>query len=239
MPRNTRPATALSQFSPEVQKLLALPGNEAAREAVAKRSSLATQAGVDADVVEARERRSRGARRASKHGGRTELLVIGAYHEAALRRGVAYMEKIATPHRRIGPAPVGATPGAFVAVYAKNPSVDCFGYTLRGTPRAIAEEVKGVSVTRKSGDFAPFNMGRLEGHQREALDRAHASGHIAIVTLVFGDGVSARVYVIPWSWMSDRTSVHEAEARDAGFRVTPETYLVAEVRRAQRARGAA
>lgn len=235
MHRRSRNDAAL-QTSPEVQRLLALPGNEAARDALAKRSPMATQAGADADVVEARERRSEGGRRASKRGERTELLVIGAYHETALRTGLARVEKIATPHRRVGPAPAGSPPGAFVAVYAKKPSVDCFGFTLRGAPLAICEEVKGVSVTRVRGGFAPFNVGRIEPHQREALDLAAGAGHVAVVTLVFGEGVTAHVYVIPWSWMSSRTSVHEEEARDAGFRVTPETYLVAEVKRAQKAR---
>lgn len=229
-----RARTTAAALPESVQKLLRLPGNEAARAAVEKVSPMAVQSGPDADVVTKREHESASRRRASKSGKRSEMLVIDAYHKAAFASGVARMEKVATPTTRIGPAPYSEKPGAFTAIYAGKPWVDCHGYTLRGATAAILEEVKGCNDIAKSGEYEPFDLSRIQPHQRDTLVSAHAAGHIAVVTLVFGEGLAARVYVVPWSWFGARRTVHEREVRGAGFLVTPATYLHAQVIRGAR-----
>lgn len=215
--------------SPELQKLLQLPGNEAARAKFEKVSPFAVLAGPDADVVCAEEERSEAAGRASRSGKRAEMLVIDAYHADAFKRGIARMEKVATPFARIGPAPHGYKPNAFVAVYSGKPWVDCHGFTLRGPTRSILEEVKVVTTMRADGSFDRFNVKRVRQNQCDALDDAQRGGHIAIVTLVFGEGLAARVYTAPWSWVKGRVSVDETEVRAEGFGVVPKTYLNAYV----------
>ena len=194
--------------------------------------AFARLAGVDADVVVGRTKRAASASRASRSGARGEFVVIEEYHAAAAARGVACMEKVATPTKHIGPAQgsfVGR-PGAFTAVRSARTWVDCHGYTLRGAPRAVLEEVKAVTAMRH-GHLAPFRTERVEAHQKQCLLRAHGAGHIAVVTLVFGEeplALTARVYTVPAAWLLEdgRTQVYEREV--AAWRVTPVTYLARE-----------
>lgn len=226
---------------PHVQKLLLDPRNAEARAAAGAAGSapaadarplspFAMQAGPDADVVQAREKRSRNGRKSSRSGKRTELAVIDAYHAAALLAGVARMTKIPTPFNRVGHANRPDLPGAFAAVYAERSTVDCFGFTLSGTPRAILEEIKGVTELERDGRFAPLKLSRVEGHQRQELLMAHEAGHIDVVTVVFGETPAERVFVVPSQWLADKTQVRMEELRAAGFGVRPETYLVAQVK---------
>jgi len=226
---------------PHVQRLLLDPRNAEARAAAGAAGSAPTadarplspfakQAGPDADVVQAREKRSRDARKRSRSGKRTELAVIDAYHAAALLAGVACMTKLPTPYNNVGHANRPDVPGAFAAVYTHRSTVDCFGYTLCGAPRAILEEIKGVTEVERSGRFAPLALARVEEHQRQALLRAHEAGHIDVVTVVFGQAPAEHVFVVPSQWLVDKTQVRMEELRAAGFGVRPETYLVAQVK---------
>lgn len=228
-PRGVRAADILAQ--PGVQQLLLRPENAAVQAALAQRKALspfAKQAGPDADAVQAREARSTNARRSSKAGARSELAVIGKYHKAALLRRVARMKKLPTPHRRVGHAHNPEHPGAFAAVYAERSTVDCWGFSMRGPTRAIVEEIKGVTERAPGGAFLPFRVDRVAEHQRQELAAAHLAGHVAVVTVVFGQEPIERVYVVPWSWLEHRMQAHEDELRAAGFGVTPATYLDAQ-----------
>lgn len=202
---------------PHVQKLLDLPQNAAAR---ARLSPMAVMAGPDADVVSRAEQESRNAQRSSRSGSRAELVVISTYHRAALARGVAEMEKIPTPYVRVGPT---TEDGTFSARVSKKSSVDCMGLSLSGPPRAIREEVKGVTTRNARGEFEPFEVARVKPHQREALDRALRGGHVAIVSVVFGESPAETVCCVPWAWLRDRRRVRLAELRQ--FVVSPATYL--------------
>jgi hypothetical protein len=197
-------------------------------------SPFAKQAGPDADVVSAREARSSNGRRSSRAGKRSELTVIDAYHAAALLRGVARMTKLHTPYQHVGHANRPEVPGAFAATYSERSTVDCWGYTLAGTPRTILEEIKGVTEVERGGRFAALELVRVQEHQREELLRGHDAGHIAIITAVFGLAPAERVFVVPAVWALGRTQVRMEELREAGFGVRPETYLMAQVKAALR-----
>lgn len=224
------PTAADLRALPGMERLLDDPRNAAARAALGRgRDSLAVQAGPDADVVRAASQRSSGRRRASRSGTRAELLLVASYHEAARAQGIARMTKLPTPTKRIGPTGMPSVPHGFTAIYSAKSTVDCAGFTLRGRTRAILEECKAVTTRTRGGAFVPFRVGEVEDHQREELDAAHAAGHIAVVTLVFGEGLAARVYVVPWAWLAPRVSVRDVELRAAGFAVSQRTYLMAQV----------
>jgi len=224
------PTAADLRALPGMERLLADPRNAHARKALGGgRESLAVQAGSDGDVVRAASKLSAGRRRASKSGARAELLVVGAYHTKARESGLARMVKLPTPTKRIGPTGMPQVPRSYTAIYSAKSTVDCMGFTLRGRQRAILEECKAVTTRTRGGAFVPFQVREVEEHQREELDAAHAAGHIAVVTLVFGEGLAAQVYVVPWAWLKPRGSVHDVELRAAGFAVSERTYLVAQV----------
>ena len=170
-------------------------------------ATVATRTPVAPSPAAKAAKRARGQSHAARSGLAGEALVVGVYHAAALRRGVARLTKIPTPSSgRNGELRFRA-----------RATVDCMGYTLREPLRAVCEEIKTCKAAR-------WPLSKLEAHQAAALRDAHVAGHVAVLTVVMG----ALVHVVPWptvaGWYnSDRASVTAADL--APWRVTPETYL--------------
>ena len=110
---------------------------------------------------------------------------VEAMNAACKLAGVAELHKIPTDVvvQRNGPRIVGA-------FHRKRATVDCLGWMLDGTGRAVAVEVKSLNLTRRGR----FPLSDLEPHQRAALASAHAAGAVAVLLVVSGPSV----YAVPW-----------------------------------------
>lgn len=136
-------------------------------------------------------------------GEQTESILKG-YHLESHHRRVAHLDKV--------PTPTAVVKGK--VIYATKSTVDFIGYMMDGSARFVAEEVKSFF------EVGSFAMSRVKPHQRAYLDGVHASGGVAVLTIV--DRIW-QVYVCPWELVRARASLSYEDLRE--FRVRPPTYL--------------
>jgi penicillin-binding protein-related factor A (putative recombinase) len=139
-----------------------------------------------------------------ERGQQTEKVMDG-YHIAARQLGVADLFKVPTP------TTIGE--GGKI-IFTKKSKTDFVGFTLDGTARHVAEEVKSHM---EPGDF---KMHKVEPHQRAYLEKVHAAGGIAVLTIV--DRLW-QVYVLEWDNIKTRTSLSYDDLRPRLVR--PQMYL--------------
>src|SRR6185369_12920106 len=104
--------------------------------------------------------------------------------------------------------------------YSAASGTDFVGFLLDGSGRVIAEEVKACSTK------ARFNLREVEPHQRDMLDRVHAAGGLALLTLVWGK--DRAVCVLPWAAVREKVSLADDEIR--AWAEEPETFLGRHIR---------
>ena len=111
-------------------------------------------------------------------GARAEKLIETVYHQLALNRGVARMHKMPTPTKHTGSG----------LLFAQVSISDYVGFTLDGSCRHIAEELKYSSAAR-------FPLAAVKVHQSEYLESVWGAGGVAQVTIL---NAAFQVHVIPW-----------------------------------------
>jgi len=139
-----------------------------------------------------------GARKSQRVGDNGEK-AVAALREVARLRGTARIEIQYVPSKRI--------PGGRLIPLKRDKSkgqIDGLGWTFDG--RLIGEEVKSV----EHGDY--FGLDEVEPHQRLFLDDLlRVRNALVLVTIVFDPFTRPRVFVVPWAWIRDRSSVKRDE----------------------------
>lgn len=134
----------------------------------------------------AQQKRSDAARKRVHSGERAEQIVAKLNDQCA-EAGVAWIRKLPTPWKVIRQTRAG-----LLVAPVKKSGVDYMGHMRDG--RAVYMEVKYVE-----GKY--FDPKLIKPWQKDELDRAQASGAVALVVIVWKGSLWERVFVVPWNWV--------------------------------------